>query len=412
MSHPAQSQPASRTLHPHTSLVHGPDPYVGNPVRASTPPIYLSSTFSSTNALAFGEYNYSRSANPTRDALEAKLAVLEGPRCVRSLACASGVAALNMLLTVLAPGDCVLCSQDVYGGTFRLFSDAWVQRGIEVRYVDATNLANVKNAWTANTKMVHIEPIGNPLMTVCDVAAIAELCHQRGALLSVDNTSLSSLYCKPLELGAYIAMQSATKYICGHGDVTSGVVSLRDEALAKRFAFHHNAEGVALPPFDCYLLHRGMESMAARMRWQEHTTIEIAKRLHALTGAKALLTRVRYAGLDGGLASEAQAALHRSQSAGAGAVICIETGSMERSKRIVESLRLFSIRVSFGSVTSSASLPCAMSHRSIPNALDHLRPPEDLIRLSFGLEDIEDLWHDLYQAIAGSADGPQNAPVA
>lgn len=394
-------QSPDEPLHPHTQLLHGHNPYLANPVRASTPPIYLSSTFSSTSATSFGDYNYSRSANPTRDALEAKLAALEQqhrkgvpapvPAFVRSFACASGVAALNTLLWVLRPGDRVLCSQDVYGGTFRLLSDVWTMRGIDVHYVDATDLAAVKAAFSASTKLLHIEPIGNPLMSVCDVAALAKLAHEHGALLSVDNTSLCSLHCKPLALGADFSMQSATKYLAGHGDVTSGVMSLRDEVLAKRFAFLHNADGVALAPFECYLLHRGMETLAPRMHWQERSAHELARRLQQVPAIK----NVRYPALATGRAL----AVHRSQSDGDGAVICFETGDFARSQRIVEGLRLFAIRVSFGSVTSSASLPCSMSHRSIPKVIEHLKPPQDLVRLSIGLEDVEDLWRDLVRAI-------------
>lgn len=402
----APRESSQQRLHPHTALVHGEDPYHANAVRASTPPIYLSSTFSSQHATSFGEYNYSRSANPTRDALEAKLAALDAAQSaisqdsqqasrlayVRSLACASGVTALNTLLTVLAPGDEVLCSQDVYGGTFRLFSDAWQQRGIIVTYVDATNAEAVQQAWSQKTKLLHIEPVGNPLMSVCDIALLATIAHERGGLLSVDNTSLTSLHCKPLVLGADIAIQSATKYLCGHGDVTSGVVSLRDEQLAKRFAFHHNAEGSALAPFDCYMLHRGMESLAPRMYWQERTAQNLAKRLQTIPG----ITRVRHPSL----LTARDARVHSAQSSGHGAVISFETGNEERSKHIVEALKLFAIRVSFGSVTSSASMPIFMSHRAIPAALASLRPPTDLIRLSIGLEHEEDLWKDIEQACA------------
>lgn len=413
----------ARELHPHTMLVHGAKAYAGNPVRASTPPIYLSSTFASERLHEKAEYHYSRGGNPTRDALEAKLAALECPALgnltdnslgnlqagegagsqrahsgsVRSFACTSGVGALHLLLTELSPGDRVVCSQDVYGGTFRLFSDAWQHRGVEIVYVDASDLGEVARALRTPTKLVHVEPLGNPLMSVCDVAAIARLAHEHGALLSVDNTSLCSLHCKPLALGADISIQSATKYLAGHGDVTAGVVSVRDAQRAKRLWFHHNAEGMALAPFDCYQLHRGMESLAPRMAWQCASARVVARRLAASRG----VLRVRHPSLLSGEALR----VHSGQSTGEGAVVSFETGSVEKSVRLIEALRLFAIRVSFGSVSSSASLPCSMSHSGMPKALAHLRPPADLVRLSIGLEDVEDLWNDLARAMVHAGVG-------
>jgi cysteine-S-conjugate beta-lyase len=382
----------ARPLHPHTLLVHGAKAYAGNPVRASTPPIYLSATFANSSLHESGEYHYSRGGNPTRDALEAKLAALEGCAGVRSFACMSGVGALHLLLAELEPGDRVLCSQDVYGGTFRLFGDAWQRRGVGIDYCDASDLTQLAKGFTPRTRLVHIEPVGNPMMSVCDVARIAELAHERGALLSVDNTSLCSLHCKPLALGADIAIQSATKYLCGHGDVTAGVFSVRDAQRARRIGFHHNSEGMALAPFDCYMLHRSMESLAPRLAWQERTARELAARLQATPG----VLRVRHPSLLHGAARE----VHVRQSTGDGCVISFETGIAAASARVIDALRLFAIRVSFGSVTSSASVPFGMSHRGMPKEVAHLRPPEDLIRLSIGVEDVEDLWADLSRALA------------
>ncbi len=361
----------------------------------TTPPIYLSATFHQESATQFGEYDYSRTANPTREALESRLALLEN--ATRAFAYPSGIAAINAVAALLRPGDEVLASCDVYGGTYRLLSQVWEQRGIAIRYVDASDLNAVQRECTNKTRLIHAEALGNPMLSVCDVAGLAQVAHDFGALLSIDNTSLTPLNLRPLALGADIVVHSATKYLCGHSDVTAGIVLVRSEEIAHKLAFHHNAEGCVLPPLDSYLLLRGLETLGVRLERQQRSALVIAQRLSREAG----IVRVRYPGLK----AQPGADIHASQSSGHGAVISLETGDVTRSKQIVESLALFATRVSFGAVSSSASMPCFMSHKSVPEHLRAFAPPSDLLRLSIGLEDVEDLWADLQNALASKVLG-------
>jgi cystathionine beta-lyase len=373
----------------HTTLIAHHPALPDVPAPTATP-LHLSSTFHQPRATEFGSYDYSRTANPTRDALESLLATLEGAH--RALAYPSGMAALAALSTLLKPGDEVLASRDVYGGTFRLFCESWKSMGIVVNFADLRDAQAARSHLTPRTRLIHAEALGNPLLTTCDVAALAELAHSRGALLSIDNTSLTPLNLRPLDLGADLVVHSATKYLCGHSDVTAGVLAVKDPSLAKSLAFHHNAQGSALPPFDCYMLLRGLQTLAIRLERQQRSALEVATALAGMPG----VLRVRYPGLAG----QPGADVHRRQSRGDGAVISFETGDPARSRVIVESLRLFAIRVSFGAVSSSVSMPCFMSHASIPEALRAtFAPPQDLVRLSIGLEDPQDLVQDLRAAI-------------
>jgi cysteine-S-conjugate beta-lyase len=385
-------------MHVNTWLVHpglvesagGRDGHAGDPHRASVPPIYLSATYDQETPLAFGTYDYSRGANPTRDVVERQLARLD--RAERAFAFPSGVAALDGLATFLKPGDEVLASADLYGGTFRLFTQVWSKRGIVVRYEDLTDVSRVLALISPRTRMMHVEPLGNPMQTVCDIAGLAGVARQRGVLLTVDNTSLTSLNIKPLELGAHVVMHSATKYLNGHSDVMAGVLALRDKTLIDELAFHHNAEGVALPPFECALMLRGMETMGLRVQRQQENAARIAEFL----STHASVQRVLYVGL----ADHPRRDIHQRQSRGNGAVLSFTTGSIERSAAIIQALRLFAIRVSFGSVSSSVSMPASMSHKSVPAELrEKYAPPADLVRLSIGIEDVDDLIADLRAAL-------------
>ncbi len=382
-----------------TRLVHPQHQSIqGDRFRASVPPVYKTATFDQDSPLAFGQYDYARSGNPTRDALETQVAALEGG--TRAFAYASGVAALDAIATFLRPGDEIVVSRDVYGGTFRLFTQAWAKRGITARYEDLTDAAAVSGLLSARTKVIHAEALGNPMQTVCDVAALAEVARRHGALLSIDNTSLTPLNIRPLELGADIVLHSATKFLNGHGDVTAGVLTVRDDALAKELAFHHNAEGVALPARDCAALLRGLQTLALRLDRQQASALVVARFLAGHPHVK----RVLFPGLDG----HAGQGVHRAQSRGDGAVVSFETGSAEASSAIVQALTLFATRVSFGSVSSSASMPCWMSHKSIPaSARAEHAPPADLVRLSIGIEHVQDLLDDLAVALA-RLDAPES----
>jgi cysteine-S-conjugate beta-lyase len=380
-----------------TLLVHGVGAG-GKSYGATVAPIYHTSTFDQESATSYGRFNYSRSANPTRDALERNLAALDG--ATRALAYPSGVAALDALSLLLAPGDEVVCSRDVYGGTYRLFAQSWRARGIVVRFVDATDAATVENACTLRTRLIHAEALGNPLLSVCDVRALAQVAKRRGSLLSIDNTSLTPLNLKPLDLGADIVIHSATKYLSGHSDLTAGTLAVRDAALGERLAFHHNAMGSVLSPGDCALLSRSLATLAVRLERQQRSAEEFASRLHARWGSDTRADASRSSRvLHPSLSSHPGREVHLRQSRGHGAVVSWCTGDSERSARIAQGLKLFAVRVSFGSVSSSVSMPCFMSHLSVPQELSDFMPPSDLLRFSIGLEDVDDLWADLCQAI-------------
>jgi cystathionine beta-lyase len=357
---------------------------------ATVPPIYHSATFHQASATGYGQYNYSRSGNPTREALERTLAALDGG--VRALAYPSGVAALDAIGALLLPGDEVVCSRDVYGGTYRLFAQAWQARGIVVRFVDATDVGKVQKACGARTRLIHAEALGNPLLSVCDVGGLAEVARRWGATLSIDNTSLTPLNLRPLERGADIVVHSATKYLNGHSDVTAGVLAVRDAVLGDRLAFHQNAAGSVLAPAECAQLARGLATLGVRLERQERTAGELARRLAEHVGAASSVLYPELAGHPG-------RETHLRQSRGHGAVFSWCTGDVERSRRIAEGLRLFAICVSFGSVTSSVSMPCFMSHQSVPPEHREHAPRADLLRFSVGLEDVEDLWEDLRRVI-------------
>jgi cystathionine beta-lyase len=364
-----------------------------DPYAATVPPIYQTATFVQPSAVAFGEYDYSRTANPTRALLEEQVAALEGGS--RALAYGSGMAAIAALLRLLQAGDELLAGDDLYGGTARLLSQVAPRQGLAVRYVDATDLGAVAAAIRPATRLLLVESPSNPLLRVADLRGLAGLCRKRGVLLAVDNSLLSPALQRPLELGADLVVHSATKILGGHADVTAGVVVAADEELARRLHFCQNAEGTALGPFESWLLLRGLKTLALRAERQSSS----ARRLAALLAAHPAVERVRFPEL---LDPDSRA-IHAAQASGPGPVVSFTTGCADRSRRVVEGLRLFALQVSFGAVGSAASLPCRMSHASIPAQLRRrLAPPPDLARLSVGIEDPEDLAADLDQALAAA----------
>jgi cystathionine beta-lyase len=264
---------------------------------------------------------------------------------------------------------------------------------VRVRHVDTTDPAAVAAAISPATRLLLVETPTNPLLRIADLARLAEIAHARGVLLAVDNSLLSPCLQRPLALGADLVIHSATKFLCGHGDVSAGAVVTDDAALHERLAFHLNAEGTGLAPFDSWLLLRGMRTLALRVERQCATASRVADFLagHGQVGKVFFPT----------LAPPEIRGIHERQASGPGSVVSFTTGDPERSKRIVEAARFFSIAVSFGSVGSSISLPCRMSHASIPAELrGRLGPPTDLIRLSVGIEDADDLIADLERALA------------
>jgi cystathionine beta-lyase len=360
-----------------------------DPFRPVATPIYQTATFEQEHADQFGRYDYSRSGNPTRTVLEEQLSQLENAH--RAFAFASGLAAISSVTRLLSPGDEILACDDLYGGTYRLFSKILPRTGVNVRYADACDLPRFAAAITGKTRLLYAETPTNPLLRICDIRALADLAHDHGALLCVDNSAMSPYLQNPLDLGADIVVHSATKYLGGHSDVTAGVVAVRSPELAEQIYFLQNGEGSALGPFDSYLLLRSIKTLKLRLDCQQASARKIAEYLNTHPAVQ----RIYYPGLP----QHAGYDLHTRQARGAGAVISFATGSLELSKRIAEGTAIFRISVSFGSVNSSISLPGCMSHASIPSQLRRNRAFDaDLVRLSIGIEDTDDLIDDLAQA--------------
>jgi cystathionine beta-lyase len=360
-----------------------------DPFKPVATPIYQTATFEQDHADQFGRYDYSRSGNPTRTVLEEQLARLE--HAERAFAFASGLAAISSVTRLLSAGDEILACDDLYGGTYRLFSKILNRTGVKVRYADACDLPRFAAAITPRTRLLYTETPTNPLLRICDIRALADLAHSQGALLCVDNSAMSPYLQNPLDLGADIVVHSATKYLCGHSDITAGVVAVRNAELAEQIYFLQNGEGSALGPFDSYLLLRSLKTLKLRLDCQQSSAVKVAEHLNTHPGVR----RIYYPGLP----EHAGHDLHSRQARGAGAVISFATGSFELSRRIAEATRIFRVSVSFGSVNSSISLPGCMSHASIPADVRSSRAfGADLVRLSIGIEDVDDLLDDLTQA--------------
>ncbi len=366
----------------------------GDPSHPVATPIHQTATFAQESPLEFGAYDYSRSGNPTRTVLETQLAVLDG--ATRALAYVSGVSAMSGVFGLLRPGDRVIASDDLYGGTYRLFAKVLQPRGIAVEYVDLTS-GDVESLITPGTRLVHVESPTNPQLRIIDLRRVAIRCREVGAMLCVDATVMSPYLCRPLELGADLVVHSATKYLCGHSDVTAGVITTRRADLAQELAFLRNAEGTALPPFDSAMLLRGLKTLSIRFDRQQAN----AERVAAFLAAHPAVGDVLFPGLE----AHPGRAIHNRQATGPGALVSFRPreGTVEGAARIIRALGLFTISVSFGSVSSSVCLPGHMSHKAIPEEVRKRRGfPEDLIRLSIGIEDVGDLIADLSRALTTS----------
>ncbi|MCO6040681.1 cystathionine gamma-synthase [Thermococcus alcaliphilus] len=359
-------------------------------------PIHLSTTFAKKSVKEVEEgYVYSRSGNPTRDGLERKLAALENAKY--GLAFSSGLAAEStVLLALLRRGDHVIAFDDLYGGTKRLFNQVMERFGLEFTYVDARNPENVRKAIRENTRMIWLETPTNPLLKLADIRAIAEIAHEKGIIVVVDNTFASPYFQNPLDLGADITLHSATKYLGGHSDVVGGAVMVNDEELYEKLKFHQNAIGAILSPFDSWLVMRGIKTLAVRMERHEKNAMAIAKYLEG----HPLVERVYYPGLP----SHPQHKLAKRQMRGFGGMLSFELkGGLEKAIKFVESLEIFALAESLGGVESLIELPAIMTHASVPKEeREKVGIKDSLIRVSVGIEDIEDLIEDLergFQAV-------------
>ena len=360
---------------------------------AIVPPIYQTATFVQPTATEFGDFDYTRSGNPTRSLLEEQLASLED--ATYASAFASGMAALTALTRIVRSGEEIIAGDDLYGGTVRLLERIASTQGVTVRYVDTTDLDLVRSNLTSSTRLILIETPSNPLFRITDIRALSLIARDVGALLAVDNSMLSPVFQRPLNLGADIVIHSATKFLCGHSDVTAGAIITNDRSVHESISFQQNAEGAGLSPFESWLLLRGLKTLALRVERQNKSAHRVAEFLESHSS----VARVFYPGL----VSNEGHKIHRQQSEGDGAVVSFTTDDPDFSVRLVEATRLFKIAVSFGSVGSTISLPCRMSHASIPLALrDRIGPPADLVRLSVGIEDVDDLIDDLSHALVVS----------
>jgi cystathionine beta-lyase/cystathionine gamma-synthase len=375
-----------------TRAVHvgqGPDLATGAVVQ----PIHLATTFAQQGVGRHQGYEYSRSGNPTRAALEECLASLEQAK--HALAFASGLGAESTLLLLLKPNDHVVYMEDVYGGTYRLFDKVMRRFGISFTAVDASDLDAVEQAITPSTRLVWLESPSNPLLRIVDIDAVSEIAHGHDAKVCVDNTFATPYLQQPLHLGADVVVHSATKYIGGHSDVVGGALMTSDDELEKSLRFHQNAVGAVPSPFDCWLLLRGIKTLALRVERQSENAMIVAR---ALEGNSAV-GRVHYPGLE----THAHRAVAERQMRMFGGMVSFEVKDETTAFKVLEGLKIFALAESLGAVESLAEHPARMTHASMP-ASERKRAGvgDGLIRLSIGVEDAADLVSDLESALAAA----------
>ncbi|AKS67949.1 bifunctional cystathionine gamma-lyase/homocysteine desulfhydrase [Staphylococcus coagulans] len=373
-----------------TLLVHGgntTDPYTG----AVTTPIYQTSTYEqdAIGALRQG-YEYSRTANPTRSALESLIADLEHGQ--HGFAFGSGMAAISAVLMLLDQGDHIIVGSDVYGGTYRAMTKVFTRYGIEFDFVNTTDVKNIEAKINDQTKMLFIETPSNPLLRVTDIQAVSELAKQHQLLTVVDNTFMTPYYQTPLTLGADIVVHSATKYLGGHSDVVAGLVAVNDADLAERIGFIQNSTGGVLGPQDSYLLVRGIKTLGLRMDQIERNALAVVEMLNQHENVKAvyhpsLTTHLNYE-------------IHQAQADGTTGIVSFEVSDVEKAKYLVKQTQYFTLAESLGAVESLISVPSLMTHASIPADVRAKEGIADgLVRLSLGIEDTNDIVADLKQAL-------------
>ncbi len=372
-----------------TKLIHGGqtiDPRTG----ALGIPIHQTSTFRQQSVDNFGKYDYARSDNPSREALEEAIALLEGG--TRGFAFASGMAAITSTLLIFSAGDHLVVCDDVYGGTYRALTGVFSRLGITSTFVDATSVEAIAAAIRPETKGIYLETPSNPLLKVTDLRAVAELARARGIVTLVDNTFMTPYLQRPLDLGCDIVLHSGTKFLSGHSDVICGFAVVRDTELGNRIRYIQNGFGAILGPQDSFLAQRGLKTLKIRMDQSQQSTIKIVQWL----GEQKQVRAVHYPGL----ASHPGHAVHNAQADGPGAVFSFELDSFETTKRLLEGARLSAFAVSLGGVESIISYPARMSHASVPpDERTRKGITDTLVRLSVGLEDADDLIADMAQAM-------------
>jgi cystathionine beta-lyase/cystathionine gamma-synthase len=362
---------------------------------AVMPPVFQTSTYVQTSpGKPVGDYEYSRASNPTRTALEDALASIENG--ARGLAFSSGLAATDCLLRLFKAGDEIIAMDDLYGGTYRLFTRLYKDSGIKFHFVDMNDLEKFQSLINENTKLVWVETPTNPLMKLVDIAAIAQITKKHNILFAVDNTFATPYLQKPLDLGADIVMHSATKYLGGHSDVIAGALIIKDKALGEELHFKQFATGGTLGPMDSFLVLRGIKTL--HLRVQRHC--ENGEKVAAYLDKHSLVERVYYPGL----ASHPFHEIAKKQMSGFGGMVTFtfKSGKKEDAIKFLENLKVFTLAESLGGVESLANHPALMTHASIPeDKRKEVGISDDLVRLSVGVEDIEDLLQDLEQAFKG-----------
>jgi len=359
---------------------------------AIVPPIHVASTFVQPDASMTAEFDYARTASPTRRNFETTLAGLDNG--VRAIAFSSGMAATHCVTQLLSPGDQIVTGTDIYGGTWRLFNKVLAPHGIAVTAVDTSDTAAVARAVTPATKLLWVESPGNPLLSITDIAACAEIAHGCGALLACDNTLATPALSRPLDLGADIVMHSATKYLGGHSDLLGGALVTRDAELGSRLHWLQNATGAVMGPLESFLCSRGVKTLELRVHAQSATALALAEWLQT----HPRVAKVHYPGL---AANPGHALAARQMHGGFGGLLSFEiAGDVAAARKVVESTKLFQLAVSLGAVESLIELPAVMSHGSYdPAARRAVGITDGLIRLSVGLEAYDDLRDDLAAAL-------------
>jgi cystathionine beta-lyase/cystathionine gamma-synthase len=357
-------------------------------------PIYQTSTYVQPELGKHKGFEYARTRNPTRDALERNLAALEGG--THGFAFSSGLAATDAVLKLLRAGDHVICAENVYGGTHRLMTQVFAHLGLTFTFVDTREVHRIAQAITPATRMMVLETPSNPMMRLTDLAAVGELAQERQVLVVVDNTFATPIFQRPLSLGAHIVIHSTTKYLNGHSDMVGGAVITSRDDVAERLAFLQNAAGAVPGPFDCWLALRGTKTLPLRMRQHDSNGRCLAE---WLTGHKAV-KQVYYPGLP----DHPQHELARRQMSGFGGMLSLELGSAERARAFVNHTKIFALAESLGGVESLIGHPASMTHAAVPKAMrEEMGLTDGLVRLSVGIEDIEDLQTDLDQALSQAA---------
>ena len=374
--------------------------HIGNKPDSETgsvsPPIHLTSTFQQINAGIHKGFDYSRASNPTRKRLEENLAALENGKF--GIAFSSGIASITALFQTFSSGDHLIVGRNVYGGTYRLLLKVMSRYGIEFDFVDLRNLGEVESAIKENTKLVFLETPTNPMLELCDIKEISRICKSKNILLAVDNTFMSPYGQSPLDLGADVVMHSTTKFIGGHSDLLSGALITNDKELAENFYFIQKSGGAVPSPFDCWLLLRSTKTIALRVQKHSDNALELAKKLNQIPS----IDEVIYPGLKSH--KQYELALRQQLNPNSepifGSIITLRCKTVEQRNSFISSLKLFSLAESLGGVESLVCIPYEMTHMSVPDEVKYsMGLTKEIVRLSIGIENVDDLQEDLLKAL-------------